>query len=97
MLLCVRSALIFATLSTATATTIAGYATSGANDVTQHLRIDLDLQNVTNAVSKSNLDLAYTQYSQGNNHQPRQVLSEMFSNSDFPYLFFSSSHQVAIV
>ena len=85
---CIRSVLIFASVSLATSANIAGYLTSGANDITQHLRIDLDVQNVTNAVSKSNLPLAYTQYSKGNNHQLLQVLSEMFPYSDFPYLFF---------
>jgi hypothetical protein len=70
MLLCIRSALIFATVSSAAATNIAGYTTSGTNDITQHLRIDLDLQYLINLVSKPDLASAYTQYSQGNIHQP---------------------------
>jgi hypothetical protein len=93
MLLCIRSTLIFATVSTVTATNIAGYTTGGTNDVTQHLRIDLDLQYLINSVSKPDLDAAYTQYSQGNNHHLREVsLFEAFFYSDFTYDFISSYH-----
>jgi hypothetical protein len=67
MLLCIRGVLLVATISVARGANIAGYTTFGSNDVTQHLRIDLDIQNVTNAVSIPDLTQAFKEYSQGNN------------------------------
>jgi hypothetical protein len=48
--------------------TIYGY--TPANDVGQHLKLDLDQGNLNTAVAASDLTLAYTFYSQGNNYQP---------------------------
>jgi hypothetical protein len=68
MLLCIRGFVVLVTLAVArggTPTTIAGYKTFGTNDVTSHLRIDLDMQKVITQ-SGSDLAEAFKVYTEGN-------------------------------
>jgi hypothetical protein len=68
MLLCIRGVVVLVTLAVArggTPTTIAGYETFGTNDVTKHLKIDLDMQKVI-TLSGSDLSEAFKEYSVGN-------------------------------